>query len=135
MKAIHAQRSARTCRGWCDNVVSRHQGCSVRVADRSGFGDCEKKPRFRSARGFVSTHFDPELYLALDTGNEERVASLAQTTFWSILPTLPMFLALPMLLRHGIGFWSALVTSCGVTIVRYFLTAWVIAKFGINIWT
>jgi len=44
-----------------------------------------------------------------------------------------MFLVLPMLLRHGIGFWASLAISCGLTIILYFLTAWVAGKFGINI--
>jgi hypothetical protein len=75
------------------------------------------------------------IWLWTDTGDEQRVASLAETTFWFVVPTLPMFLILPMLLRHGTGFWIALTASCSVTIVLYFLTAWVIAKFGVNIWT
>ncbi len=39
--------------------------------------------------------------------------------FWFVLPTLPMFLLLPVLLRHGMGFWIGLVVSCGVTAVLY----------------
>ena len=33
-------------------------------------------------------------------------------TFWLVLPTLPLFLVLPGLLRMGIAFWLALAASC-----------------------
>ena len=59
------------------------------------------------------------------------MAALAQSTFWYVLPTLPMFLLLPLLLRHGIGFFSALAAGSALTIVLYLITAWLLAKFGI----
>jgi hypothetical protein len=68
-----------------------------------------------------------------DTGDTLRIASLAEGTFWFILPTLPMFLILPILLRHGISFWIGLTASCALTIVLYFVTAQVLGRFGINI--
>jgi hypothetical protein len=68
-----------------------------------------------------------------DTGDELRIASLAESTFWFILPTLPMFLILPTLMRHGIGFWATLGLSCAATVVLYFMTAWLVGKFGIDL--
>jgi hypothetical protein len=68
-----------------------------------------------------------------DTGDAFRIASLAEGTFWFILPTLPMFLIFPMLLRHGISFWMGLSASCALTIALYFVTAQVLATFGIKI--
>jgi hypothetical protein len=59
------------------------------------------------------------IWLWLDTGDKERVASLAQTAFWFVLATLPMLLALPALLRSGLGFWPALTVACLLTISLY----------------
>jgi len=73
------------------------------------------------------------LWLWRDTGDAERIAGHAETTFWYVLPSLPMFLVLPALLRAGTGFWPSLAASCLLTIVLYFLTAWVLTKFGINL--
>jgi hypothetical protein len=73
------------------------------------------------------------IWLWQETSSVERTASLAETTFWFVLPTLPMFLVLPTLLRHGIGFWLALLASCVLTIALYFLTACLLSKFGIEI--
>src|SRR6186997_1552575 len=43
-------------------------------------------------------------------------------TFWFVLPTLPMFLAVPWMLRRGIAFWPALGAGVALTVVLYFLT-------------
>lgn len=71
------------------------------------------------------------LWLWYDTGDTERIAALAQSTFWYVLPTLPMFLVLPALLRHGIGFWPTLLASCALTFLLYVATVWLLGKFGI----
>ena len=71
------------------------------------------------------------VWLWRDTGDTEAIASLAQSTFWFVLPTLPMFLVLPALLRNGVGFWTALAVSCVLTMGLYFLAAWLLPKLGI----
>jgi hypothetical protein len=71
------------------------------------------------------------LWLWHDTGDTMRIASHAQSTFWYVLPTLPMFLALPALLRHGVGFWPTLAACCALTVVLYLITVWGLSKFGI----
>jgi hypothetical protein len=42
-----------------------------------------------------------------------------------------MFLVLPALLRSGFGFWSALASSCALTVLLYFLAVWLLPKLGI----
>ena len=71
------------------------------------------------------------LWLWRDTGDVTRVAALTQSTFWYVLPTLPMFLLLPLLLRAGINFWPSLAAGCALTVLLYLITVWVLAKFGI----
>ena len=56
----------------------------------------------------------------------ENMAVHAQATFWYVLPSLPMFLLIPALLRHGVGFWLALGLGCLLTVALYLL----MAKFG-----
>jgi hypothetical protein len=73
------------------------------------------------------------LWLWRDTRNIERIASHAESTFWYVLPSLPMFLALPAMLRAGVGFWPAMAASCILTIVLYFITAWALSRFGIHL--
>jgi hypothetical protein len=73
------------------------------------------------------------LWLWRDTGNIELIASHAESTFWYVLPSLPMFLALPAMLRAGVGFWPGMAASCILTMVLYFITAWALSRFGIHL--
>ncbi|MEX2127895.1 MAG: DUF3147 family protein [Xanthobacteraceae bacterium] len=73
------------------------------------------------------------IWLWRDTGDVARIAAHAEATFWLVLPTLPMFLVFPALLRAGIGFWIALVVSCLLTIVLYAFTVWLLPKLGIAV--
>jgi hypothetical protein len=73
------------------------------------------------------------LWLWRDTGDSERVADHAEATFWYVLPSLPMFLVFPALLRHGIGFWPALAVSCLPTFVLYLAAVWLAARFGVRL--
>ena len=43
------------------------------------------------------------LWLWRDTGDIGRIADHAESTFWYVLPSLPMFLVLPAMLRAGMG--------------------------------
>ena len=44
------------------------------------------------------------IWLWRDTGDTARIANHAEATFWYVIPSLPMFLALPAMLRHGVNF-------------------------------
>src|SRR5690606_8851006 len=61
------------------------------------------------------------MWLWHDTRDPERLASHAGATFWFVLPSLPMFVLIPILLRGGVGFWSALSLGCALTILLYLL--------------
>jgi hypothetical protein len=73
------------------------------------------------------------VWLWRDTADKEGIAALAQSTFWFVLPTLPMFLVLPALLRNGAGFWTALGLSCLLTLVLYAAMVWALGRFGISL--
>jgi hypothetical protein len=73
------------------------------------------------------------VWLWRDTGDAERIASHAESTFWYVLPSLPMFLVLPAMLRAGIAFWASIGLSCALTVLLYFITAWSLSKFGVNL--
>lgn len=73
------------------------------------------------------------LWLWRDTGDKVRIAAHAEATFWYVLPSLPMFLAFPAMLRAGLGFWLALGLSCVLTIVLYALTVAIAARFGMRL--
>ena len=72
------------------------------------------------------------VWLYLDTGNTQRVADLSQSIFWLVLPSLTLFLVLPLMLRSGLGFWLSLAAACAATAVAYFVMVWGLGRFGIR---
>ena len=63
----------------------------------------------------------------------ENMARHAEATFWYVLPSLPMFLALPVMLRHGVGFWLSLLAGCALTVLLYSLMMMAGRRFGLPI--
>lgn len=63
----------------------------------------------------------------------ENMAIHAEATFWYVLPSLPMFLVIPALLRAGVQFWIALVLSCMLTVVLYLTMAHFGPRFGLKL--
>lgn len=68
------------------------------------------------------------IWLWRDTQDIERMAAHSSATFWYVLPSLPMFLLIPALLKRGIGFWPSLVAGCVLTVLLYGLTTWATAR-------
>ena len=73
------------------------------------------------------------IWLWRDTHDTARLAEHIGATFWYILPSLPMFLVMPALLRAGVGFWPTLVAGCALTVVLYLGTVIVLGRFGISL--
>ena len=59
------------------------------------------------------------IWLWRDTGDSARIATLSESTFWYFLPSMPLFLVLPAMLRAGLGFWLALALACALTVALY----------------
>lgn len=73
------------------------------------------------------------IWLWNDKPDAENMAAHATATFWYVLPSLPMFLLIPLLLRNGVGFWPALVMGCALTIVLYLAMTWAAHRFGLQL--
>lgn len=73
------------------------------------------------------------VWVYLETGNAQTVASLSQGIFWLVLASLPLFVLLPFLLRNGWSFWPGLMIACGVTVAVYFGLVWVLERSGVRL--
>ncbi len=63
----------------------------------------------------------------------EKIANHAYYTFWYVIPTLPMFLLMPWMLRKGIHYGWCLLAACVLTAVLFVITAWVMRRFDIEL--
>ena len=73
------------------------------------------------------------LWLWRDTHDVERLAAHSSATFWYVLPSLPMFLVLPLLLRSGIGFYAAMAVACLMTMLLYVIMVYLLGRFSIHL--
>mgnify|MGYP001820644796 CR=1 FL=1 len=74
------------------------------------------------------------IWLYVDTGDTEKIARLSNGVFWLVLPSLVLFLSLPVLLRAGLGFYPSLGISIGLTIGAYFAMLYGLGLAGIEIY-
>jgi hypothetical protein len=73
------------------------------------------------------------IWLWHDTGDRVRMAAHAEATFWFVLPSLPMFLLVPFMLRHGWSFWTALAAGCVMTMLLYLGMTWIGPRLGLRL--
>jgi uncharacterized membrane protein (GlpM family) len=71
------------------------------------------------------------IWLYIDTQSAEKVSQFATSVFWLVIPSLSLFIVLPMFLKK-MSFYYALPISLVVMIVFYYLMILVLGKFGIE---
>jgi hypothetical protein len=73
------------------------------------------------------------VWLYGETGDAAKIASLSWSIFWLVLPSLTLFVALPLLIRAGFGFVAALCVSLVIMVTAYLAAAAIVRRFGVNI--
>ena len=73
------------------------------------------------------------LWLYVDTKDVTKVSSLATGVFWLVLPSLALFVSLPLLLKQGLNFYLSMGVSIGITVLCYFLMLTVLNHYGVKL--
>ncbi len=73
------------------------------------------------------------IWLYIDTKDVDRVGALASSIFWLVLPSLALFIALPLLLKQGYNFYFSMGASITITIGCYWLMVTVLDQAGIEL--
>jgi len=73
------------------------------------------------------------LWLWRDSGDAERVAELSVSTIWFFIPSVPLFIALPWLIRSGVGFWAAMAIVVAGTLALYAMMFWAAPRVGLKL--
>ena len=74
------------------------------------------------------------IWMFVEKQGTEKIGNHAWYTFWYVLPTLPMFLLIPWMLRSGVGFPLTMLAAIALTASLFTLTAWLVSKWGIELW-
>ncbi len=72
------------------------------------------------------------IWLYVENQSSEKISNHAYYTFWYVLPTLPMFLIFPYLLKK-FGFWITLSLSMMITLIIFYIFAKVMKSFGVEL--
>ena len=72
-------------------------------------------------------------WLYVDTRDTIKVADLAASTFWFFLPSMPMFVIIPWLLRSGWSWVATMALAIAVTLALYALMFWLAPRLGIRL--
>jgi hypothetical protein len=73
------------------------------------------------------------VWLRLEGVHTTQIAELSSQIFWLVLPSLLLFLLLPLLLKQGVGFWPSLGLASMATILGYFFMISILRRFGMSI--
>ncbi|MCF8178571.1 MAG: DUF3147 family protein [Sulfuritalea sp.] len=73
------------------------------------------------------------VWLHMESSPPERIAKLSSQIFWLVIPSLLLFLLLPLLLRHGLNFWLSLGLSAGATAGGYVALFFLLRRLGVGI--
>lgn len=73
------------------------------------------------------------IWLYHDTKDIEKISALSVSIFWMVIPSLVLFIALPLFLKNNFSFYLSLGFSCALTTVAYYLMFVVLRKIGIQL--
>lgn len=73
------------------------------------------------------------IWLYVETRDIQKINTLSTGIFWLVLPSLLLFITLPILLKLGINFYISLSVSIGITAICYWIMISVLQHFGINV--
>jgi len=59
------------------------------------------------------------VWLWRDGSEPAQIAAFATSILWLVLPSLLLFIAMPIMLRSGFGFWSSLGAGRAATAIGY----------------
>lgn len=72
-------------------------------------------------------------WLYIDTQDAVKVAALARSTVWFVVPSLAFFIVLPLMLGAGRSFVVSMVFALAVTAASYLIMASVLQKYGVRL--
>lgn len=73
------------------------------------------------------------IWLWHDTQDAAKVADYSVAALIFFIPSIPMFLFIPLMLRQGFGFWPVLAAALVMTMTLYWLTSRIAASYGLEL--
>jgi hypothetical protein len=96
----------------------------------------DKVGAFIGAMPLVTTLTMMWLFIEMEPGDGRtgKIANHAWYTFWYVLPTMPMFLLMPWMLRRGANFFLTLGCGAALTFLCFGVLGVILKRFEIHLW-
>lgn len=96
----------------------------------------DKIGAFIAAMPLVTTLTMVWLFIELQPGAQRtnKISNHAWYTFWYVLPTMPMFLLMPWMLKRGANFFLTLGCGAALTFLCFGLLGLLLKRFEIHLW-
>jgi len=72
-------------------------------------------------------------WMYVDTHDSSSAVEFSNKIIWLIAPSMTLFIAFPLLIKKGIGFYPSMLISIVLTIMAYYSVIFVLGKFGIKL--
>ena len=73
------------------------------------------------------------VWLYVEGSTPAQIAELSSQIFWLVLPSLVLFLLLPLLIKQGFGFWLSFGLSIAATIGCYLALLPILRRLGVQL--
>ena len=73
------------------------------------------------------------LWIYIDTKDIEKISQLSTSIFWLVLPSLALFIALPLLLKQGVDFYLSLFIAIAITASCYAVMVFILNYYNIKL--
>ena len=74
------------------------------------------------------------IWLYIDTKDIESVKALSNSILWMVIPSISLFISLPIFLRSGFNFYLSIILSIIITIGCYGLTILLLSRLRIELY-
>ena len=71
-------------------------------------------------------------WMYIDTSDSTKAVEFSQNIVWLIAPSMTLFIAFPLLIKKGLGFYPSMLISIVLTIFAYYSVIYLLEKFGIR---
>jgi len=72
-------------------------------------------------------------WMYVDTNSSSNAVEFSHRIVWLIAPSMTLFIAFPILIKKGLGFYLSMGISIVMTIFAYYSVIFILEKFGIKL--
>ena len=71
------------------------------------------------------------IWLYVETGDAQKISAFSLNVFWLVIPSLALFLVLPLMIKFGWGFWLSMVAAVLATAACYGMMLFILKRFSV----